>query len=114
MGLLALIFMMFKIRHTSDDTGLRKEMLALMGCWLGFNTLQYFVFIQAATIPCKERDHFDGATKTNQALVFWIIVIRDMACCLIMLVFQCRADRSHSYFSRLLDNEDDPMTALAI
>lgn len=53
LGLLILIVLVYRIRHTGDDTYLRKECGYLVGNWVFFSIIQYMFFIYNYIVLCQ-------------------------------------------------------------
>ena len=55
-ALLILIILLYRIRHTGDDTFLKLECMCLVGVWAGFTVIQYCIFIYNYVIACRNQD----------------------------------------------------------
>ena len=51
-GLVVLIWMVFRIRHTGDDTYLKAECGTLVGTWVFFSFIQYSTFVYNYVLNC--------------------------------------------------------------
>lgn len=119
-ALVVLIWLIFRIRHTGDDTHLKRECMAIVGVWVFASILQYIVFIFNFVVTCRG----DEGTLTSEQIyerfevsykiVYWLIIIRDITCHLIMVLFQYQATTSQLYFNRLLDINDKDSTRIAL
>ena len=48
--------------------------------------------------------------QVTYKLVYWVIVVRDLACLAVLVIFQYRAASTQLYFNRLLDLNDKDST----
>ena len=53
-GLVILLFLAYRIRHTGDDTYLRLECIFIVGIWMLFSFPQYATFFYNYTISCRQ------------------------------------------------------------
>jgi len=91
-----------------------------VGFWVGFSVLQYTILCCNYINACEGdtgrishsslQQHYDVSYKA----LYWLIIVRDFACLSVMVIFQCRADRSQLYFSRLLDLDDKDSARVAL
>ena len=97
-GLFVLIWLVFRIRHTSDDTYLKYECACIVGVWILFSILQYSTFLYISNVTCEKHGDETGsdASKINHRyaivnkIFYCIILTRDLLCLVIMLFYQCR------------------------
>ena len=92
-SLLILIWLVYRIRHTRDDTNLKRECVCIVAIWVFCSVIQYCVFIFNYIVACNENtgklepstlsDYYTVSYK----LVYWLIMGRDLACLITMLVF---------------------------
>ena len=52
-GLLILICLVYRIRHTSDDTFLKMECVYIVGAWIFFSFMEIILFAYNYTQDCK-------------------------------------------------------------
>ena len=120
LGLLILISLVYRIRHTGDDTYLRKECTYLVATWVIFSIIQYMFFIYNYITLCEEATGVISVEQKNQRynisykVVYWVMILRDLSCMLILVGFQYRASSSQLYFNRLLDLNDTDTTRVAL
>ena len=98
-GLFILIWLVYRIRHTSDDTYLKYECACIVGTWLIFSVMQYSTFLYVSNVTCEkhvddvspeESDKIDKRYSINAKIFYSIILMRDFLCLVIMLFYQCR------------------------
>ena len=108
-GLFILIWLVYRIRHTGDDTHLKVECMFIVGIWLVFSLGQIIIFVYNYTLRCHgqmgmiEKNDLERDFSLNYKLLYWFTIGRDLLCLLVMVVFQYRAASSQQYFNRLLD-----------
>lgn len=56
-GLIVLIWLVYRIRHTSDDTFLRRECVCVVGLWVLFSILQIATFVYNYIMSCQSLMH---------------------------------------------------------
>ena len=119
-GLLILIWLVYRIRHTGDDTYLKLECGCIVSVWVFFSVLQYATFIYNYTIFCHNQQGMISEETLlsryhiSYKLAYWIIIVRDFVCLCVMILFQYKASNSQLYFSRLLDLNDKDSTKMAL
>ena len=65
-GLLAMLMMVWRIRHTDDDTFLRQECVCLVSTWIGFSIIQYGITLINYYVQCEaDNGGFDSASLFN-------------------------------------------------
>ena len=52
--LMILIWLVYRIRHTRDDTNLKRECVCIVAIWVLCSVFQYCVFIYNYIITCDE------------------------------------------------------------
>ena len=92
-GLLLLIWMVFRIRHTGDETYLKFECVWIVGVWVFFSIIQYATFIYNYIVSC---DHENGEISAvelrdkfviSYKIVYWVIIARDLCALIVMVLF---------------------------
>ena len=53
-SLLILIWLVYRIRHTRDDTNLKRECVCIVAIWVFCSVCQYCVFIFNYIVACNE------------------------------------------------------------
>ena len=53
LALVLLIWLVFRIRHTGDDTNLKRESVVIVSIWVLCSILQYTVFIYNYVVTCQ-------------------------------------------------------------
>lgn len=92
-GLLVLIWLLYGIRHTGDDTFLKVECIFLVSLWTFFSILQYSTFVFNYIISCENilgnlsQDELITKFKVSYSIVYWVIITRDFLCLLTMMIF---------------------------
>ena len=92
-GLMVLVWLVFRIRHTGDDTYLKLECSCIVSVWVLFSVLQYSTFIYNYILFCRNQQgklsNDALLTKYNISynLAYWIILLRDFVCLCIMVLF---------------------------
>jgi len=92
----------------------------LVGSWVVFCMFQYVIFLYNYIISC-EVDNNDLTPEQSAdyymisyKIVYWVIIIRDLTCLAILIIFQQKAANSQLYFNRLLDLNDKDSTRVAL
>ena len=119
--MLILIWLVFRIRHTGDDTFLKTECTFIVSVWVFFSILQYITFIYNLIVSCRYNmdsrqsiEELSSRYEISYKVVYWIIITRDFICLLVMIIFQYRAASSSQYFNRLMDLNDKDSTKVAL
>ena len=119
-GLLILICLVYRIRHTSDDTFLKIECVLIVGVWTFFTIASMIIFAYNYTQDCYviigelPQDKINEVYKVTYKLFYWMLITRDLLCLTIMVFFQYRASSSQQYFNRLLDQDDKDSARIAL
>lgn len=119
-ALLTMVILVWRIRHTDDDTYLRQECVWLVSIWVIFSILQYIVTIFNYQTQCKadngliNTDDLYHIKQVSYKILYWLIMFRDAFCLFIIVLYQYRASSSQLYFSRLLDLDDKDSTKMAL
>ena len=93
LALIILIWLVFRIRHTGDDTNLKRECMTIVMIWVLCSILQYIIFIFNYVITCHgdegklTTDELSLRYEISYSITYWLIMARDLACLLSMLVF---------------------------
>ena len=88
-----MIWLVYRIRHTGDDTELKLECGMLVSCWVLFSILQYTTFIYNYIIFChNQQGKLDDQGLIRRyhisfKLAYWVIIARDLCCLCIMITF---------------------------
>ena len=120
LALLGMVYMVWQIRHTDDDTFLRQECVCLVLSWVFFSIIQYAVNVYNFIIQCENNNNelsdksLIDFYETTFKIIYWVIILRDLVCLCIMVLFQYRAATSQLYFSRLLDSDGKDSAKLAL
>ena len=99
-ALLILVWLVYRIRHTSDDTNLKRECMSIVAVWVLCSIFQYTIIIYNWSVECKiDAGHISEFELTNRykvsyKIIYWLIMARDTSCILIMVIFQYKASTS--------------------
>ena len=119
-GLLILIILVYRIRHTSDDTFLKIECIFTVGVWVSFTIAEIILyaynFIQDcyAVTGALPQEEMRDIYRVTYKLFYWMLIARDLLCLLVMVFFQYKAATSQQYFNRLLDQDDKDTAQIAL
>ena len=100
LALLGMVYMVWQIRHTDDDTFLRQECVCLVLSWVFFSIIQYAVNVYNFIIQCENNNNelsdknLIDFYETTFKIIYWVIILRDLVCLCIMVLFQYRAATS--------------------
>ena len=92
-GLLLLIWMVFRIRHTGDETYLKFECVWIVGVWVFFSIIQYATFIYNYIVSCDNENGDISAAELRDKfvisykVVYWVIIARDLCALIVMVIF---------------------------
>ena len=93
LALTLLIWLVFRIRHTGDDTNLKRESVVIVSIWVLGSILQYTVFIYNYVVTCNGEEGKFSPTELSvryqisYKVVYWLIISRDLSCLITMIVF---------------------------
>lgn len=51
-----MVILVYRIRHTEDETFLRQECIYLVSVWVTFSIIQYLITIFNYDMQCRERN----------------------------------------------------------
>ena len=92
--LVALIFMVYRIRHTQDNTRISVECAYICLWWVVCSTLQFIIFILLKANLCQELGFTTG--NGTVTLSYYSSVVRNFITMVITVYFQLRVNRDQS------------------
>ena len=85
--LLFIVWMVFLIRHMSDETLIKRETALIVGIWLASSFLQFLTFFGTQFRNCYRDTPVPEVIAHTYVITYLIIILRDLCVLGIMMFF---------------------------
>ena len=85
--LVLLVYMVFLIRHMSDETLIKQETVIIVGIWLFASFLQFSTFFVTQFKDCYRDNKISEVIADTYVITYNIIILRDFSVLCTMMYF---------------------------
>ena len=103
LALVAIVAMVYAIRHVMDETLIKRECVLLVFIWVMFSIIQFSMFFWGQISDCFQDNPITSVIESTYKVTYWAIILRDASVLSTTMYFQLKVSRQSLYYSRLID-----------